>query len=690
MFQDQIGTFKNLRIFVSSTFQDLHKHKTAILNSINSLVSFSDDEFYWPKDEYYSHGNFTDRVKKADLLIIIIAHKYGYIPKDMEYSAIEVVYNTAVKNNIPILPFIIDDSYAWPPALFDFEHREKLKKFKARIKEAQSVKIFSSPDNLAGLVTEAIVDFVNKHTGIKLIKFPDYVSLKEISLHTEITQLPDINILLGRAEDKLLFLLEINRSNGLNNFYDKLHISKPDLTVEFPDAIFNELLVSLSKQKRIYTVHMKNGQSEELFVSQNNLSNLFESLFFRIVDSCSLSNKRIKTRSSLISESDSTLYQEEELYDRDIITNPEVIDKVNKAEKVEEYGNLESVGGLNRFLGISLNDNKLYSVGKQNGKWVEWHPFILESLEVNLPDVFFKPSINSIADPLEINLPKSHFKSALSIEDKNITIKPISFLEEYLTYNAMEYFSDYGEFVKEIDFYLARQSVGNLFLKIAQSIEDYHKQKVLVHADIKPSNILLSSDGPIIIDGFDIAEGEIAPGWTPNWSAPEVIMGDPISFKSDVYSLARIMTDITGGYLLGEVRKLMIPGFYGSYNTEIDVFYNPIVHIPLRRHTLNKEGTIEWKQFLQSCLRFDPNERLDMSKFLSTLEKLLSSYPLRNRIKFQLKSKIFAATLPNGNHVVTRVISDIFEQNKPESSKTVTNQTHVPLDIPTTVDPFNY
>lgn len=643
MFQDHIDTLANLRIFVSSTFQDLQKHQTAVLNSINSLVSFTDDTLYWPKDEDYSSVNFTDRVKEADLLIIIIAHRYGYIPKDADSSFIENTYNTAAEHNVPILAFIVDDSYAWPPTFFDFEHREKLEKFKARIKKSHSFTTFSSPDNLASIITEAIVSFINKHTGIKLIKFPNYVSLKEISTQSEIPKIPDINIPLGRSEDQLFFIIDINRSNGLEDFFKELDIRKPNTKLEFPDIIFDELRVSLSERNRIYTVYKKNGETEDLFVSQKNLSQLFESLFFRIVSSCSLSSKKEKTRPQI-----TAISQEKELEDVYLITNSTLIDQINKGKQVEEDEKLESVGGTNRFLGISLTSDNLYSVGKRSGKWVEWHPFILESLEANLPDVYFSPRKNV---------------------DNNI--KPISSLEEYLTYHGMNNFSSNGQFIEEIDFYVARQSVGKLFFKIAQSVENYHKQKALVHGDIKPSNILLSSNGPIVIDGFDINEGEMAPGWTASWSAPEVIMGDPVSFKSDVYSLARIITDITGGYLLGEVRKIKIPKGNKNYDTEIDIFYNPIVQIHLQRQTLTKEGIIEWRKFLENCLRFDPNERVDMSKFLSTLNKLLGSYPLRNRIKFQLPNKIFAAILPNGNHVITRVIFDKFEHPKSANSQNI-------------------
>lgn len=75
--------------------------------------------------------------------------------------------------------------------------------------------------------------------------------------------------------------------------------------------------------------------------------------------------------------------------------------------------------------------------------------------------------------------------------------------------------------------------LGELFYQICLGVEYLHKYKV-VHADIKPQNILLKSNGQIMIADFGLAymvthstmtvEGRC--GGTPIFMAPELFLPD--------------------------------------------------------------------------------------------------------------------------------------------------------------------
>ncbi len=140
-----------------------------------------------------------------------------------------------------------------------------------------------------------------------------------------------------------------------------------------------------------------------------------------------------------------------------------------------------------------------------------------------------------------------------SLEHPNIVrLLDAGITEDRLPYLVMDYVD--GE---RIDVHCEQRALPvearlDIFLHVCAAVE-YAHQNLIVHCDLKPANILVTPDGePRLLD-FGIAKilteqdsqkdstQTIMRPFTPEFASPEQLRGEPISTRSDVYSLGVIL-----------------------------------------------------------------------------------------------------------------------------------------------------
>src|SRR5437016_2470465 len=121
------------RIFLSSTYIDLRKHRQVVLDALARMsLQTAAMEHFGARPQEPTEACL-DELANCDTFVGVYAHRYGFIPAGSRVSVIEQEFDHAQKLGLPCYCYLVDPEYEWPRKYVEDGATESLEKFKRKV-----------------------------------------------------------------------------------------------------------------------------------------------------------------------------------------------------------------------------------------------------------------------------------------------------------------------------------------------------------------------------------------------------------------------------------------------------------------------------------------------------------------------------------------------------------------------------
>lgn len=175
-----------IKVFISSTYEDLKNHRNLIIENLQKLaLEINAMELWFSKPENPLEVCLNN-VSSSDIYIGIVAHRYGSVDKETGKSITELEYEEAKKNGLFSLIFIMENEHSIKPKFVDKgEKYTKLKNFKDKLMSERYLSFFNTPDDLLEKVIISIKELMKEKEIDGIKEFDMDETWKEIKLTWE-------------------------------------------------------------------------------------------------------------------------------------------------------------------------------------------------------------------------------------------------------------------------------------------------------------------------------------------------------------------------------------------------------------------------------------------------------------------------------------------------------------------------
>lgn len=166
-------------VFLSSTSKDLVPYRQKADEAINRLDGYQcvQMENFGARDAA-AEDFCPDLVAQCDLFVLLLGPSYGSRPPGSDKSYTELEYEAAVAFDKPRLIFASSEDFPIKQSLYDSlpaDDKEKAKQFRQRAGAERIWKTFTTPDDLAVLISQAIPNWEKQRRSDEPVTLATYL-----------------------------------------------------------------------------------------------------------------------------------------------------------------------------------------------------------------------------------------------------------------------------------------------------------------------------------------------------------------------------------------------------------------------------------------------------------------------------------------------------------------------------------
>lgn len=129
---------------MSSTYVDLKHHRSFVIEALRDSGLDVDAMEDWTADSDAPKGLSLDRLNGADLCVLLVALRRGYVPVGEQRSITQLEHDAAIERGIDDLVFLLDEDAPWSRKFDELDDDAGLREWRQSLKESKVVGFFST------------------------------------------------------------------------------------------------------------------------------------------------------------------------------------------------------------------------------------------------------------------------------------------------------------------------------------------------------------------------------------------------------------------------------------------------------------------------------------------------------------------------------------------------------------------